>query len=78
MTVWAESALVADALATGLFVLGPEEGRAVAEQMSGVEAVFIKKSKSGRKVITTSGLRKRTRSLNRGVTGKLSVSLSGK
>ena len=76
VTVWAESALVADALATGLFVLGPKEGLAVAEQMSGVEAVIIKKSESGREVITTSGLCKRTRSLNRDATGKLTVSFS--
>jgi thiamine biosynthesis lipoprotein len=40
-TVIADTALDADALATGLFVMGPEEGIALAEQLSGVEALII-------------------------------------
>ncbi len=40
-TVWCQAALDADALATALFVMGPEEGLAFAEQTPGVEAVFL-------------------------------------
>jgi thiamine biosynthesis lipoprotein len=40
-TVIAENALEADALATGLFVMGPEEGVVLAEQLPGVEALVI-------------------------------------
>jgi FAD:protein FMN transferase len=39
MTVIAESALLADALATALFVLGPYEGVALADSISGLEAI---------------------------------------
>lgn len=63
VTVWAETALEADALSTALFVLGPVEGLALAEEMEGVEAVFIEKSTPGRKVSMTSGLSKRTHPL---------------
>jgi len=58
VTVWAESALAADALSTGLFVLGPRSGLELAEELEGVEAVFIAESTSGRKVYMTSGLSK--------------------
>jgi FAD:protein FMN transferase len=64
VTVWASSALTADALATALFVLGPKEGHALAEKMEGVEAAFIETSKSGVSVYLTSGLSNRTRSLH--------------
>jgi len=40
-TVIAETALEADALATGLFVMGPEAGIALAEQLAGVEALIV-------------------------------------
>jgi thiamine biosynthesis lipoprotein len=40
-TVIAERALDADALATGLFVMGPERGIALAERLSGIEALII-------------------------------------
>lgn len=76
VTVWAETALEADALSTALFVLGPVEGLALAEEMEGVEAVFIEKSKPGRKVSVTSGLSKRARSLTTSATGKPVMSLS--
>ena len=76
VTVWAETALEADALATAFFVLGPKEGLALAEEMEGVEAVFIEKSTPGRRVSVTSGLSKRTRLLGEDATGKLIVSLS--
>ena len=60
VTVWAESALAADALSTALFVLGPQDGLALAERMEGVEAVFIEQGKFGRKVSVTSGLSERS------------------
>jgi len=40
-TVIAPSAVEADALATGLFVMGPKEGLALAERLPGVEALLI-------------------------------------
>jgi len=40
-TVIAETTLDADALATGLFVMGPERGIALAEQLPEVEALLI-------------------------------------
>jgi thiamine biosynthesis lipoprotein len=41
VTVMAPTALEADALATGLFVLGPDEGTALVERLDGVEALFF-------------------------------------
>jgi thiamine biosynthesis lipoprotein len=41
VTVIARTAMDADALATGMFVLGPERGLALAERMEGVEALFF-------------------------------------
>jgi len=76
VTVWAKTALEADALSTAMFVLGPVEGLALAEEMEGVEAVFIEKSEPGRRVSVTSGLSKRARSLMTSATGKLVMSLS--
>jgi thiamine biosynthesis lipoprotein len=51
-TVIAENAVDADALATGLFVMGPSEGLALAERLPGVEALLIAPDLS---VHTTSG-----------------------
>lgn len=51
-TVIAESAVDADALATGLFVMGPSDGLALAERLPGVEALLIAPDLS---VHTTSG-----------------------
>jgi len=76
VTVWAKTALEADALSTAMFVLGPAEGLALAEQMEDVEAVFIEKSKPGRKVSVTSGLSKRTRSLMSRATRNSEMNLS--
>ena len=39
VTVIAESALMADTLATAIFILGPREGIALADSLSGVEAL---------------------------------------
>jgi len=51
-TVIAENAMDADALATGLFVMGPDEGLALAERLPKVEAMLIGPDLS---VHTTSG-----------------------
>ena len=73
VTVWAETALEADALSTALFVLGPQEALALAEEMEGVEAVFIEKSKPGLRVSLTSGLSHRVRLLEEGAMEKRTV-----
>lgn len=52
VTVFARSALLADAYATALFVLGPREGLAVAELTPQLEAVFF--TPTG-EVLTTAG-----------------------
>jgi thiamine biosynthesis lipoprotein len=41
VTVVAQTAMEADALATGLFVLGSDRGLALAEELEGVEALFF-------------------------------------
>ncbi len=41
VTVWAPTALQADALSTALFVLGPERGYEMACSLPGVEALFV-------------------------------------
>lgn len=41
VTILARTAAVADALATGVFVLGPAEGLLLVESMSGVEALIV-------------------------------------
>ncbi|MFT5290141.1 MAG: thiamine biosynthesis lipoprotein [Planctomycetota bacterium] len=68
-SVWCQAALDADALATAFFVMGPEEGLALAEQMPGVEAVFLvpvdsTRTNSPLDAHATSGLRGRTRALS--------------
>jgi len=52
ITVLARDATLADALATGLFVLGPVEGLEVAEGLEGVEALWLV---AGGAVVRTSG-----------------------
>ena len=59
VTVWSESATSADALSTALFVLGPAEGFALAEQLAGIEAVFLARSSAGLCAYVTAGLRAR-------------------
>jgi thiamine biosynthesis lipoprotein len=56
VTVLAHSATVADALATGLFVLGPERGMALVEADPKLEAIFVDDRLETR---VSSGLRKR-------------------
>ncbi|MBD3366827.1 MAG: FAD:protein FMN transferase [Candidatus Eisenbacteria bacterium] len=41
VTVWARSALDADALATAVFVMGPDDGLALAERLEHVEALIV-------------------------------------
>jgi thiamine biosynthesis lipoprotein len=41
VTIVAESAVVADGLSTGVFILGPEAGMALVERLPGVEAVIV-------------------------------------
>lgn len=52
VTVFSESSMQGDALATASFVLGPEEGKALIERLEGVEAVFIFKDRTA---VYTSG-----------------------
>jgi len=54
VTVVAPSACLSDALATGLFLLGPERGLGLVEELEGVEAVFA--YSSGESVAVSSGL----------------------
>jgi thiamine biosynthesis lipoprotein len=56
VSVFAHSALDADALATGLFALGPEQALAFAERIDGVEAVVIEHGPEGLRAHVTSGL----------------------
>jgi thiamine biosynthesis lipoprotein len=53
VTVLATSGLLADALSTGLFVLGAGEGLEVVEKLEGVEAVFVT---AEQRVVCSSGI----------------------
>jgi len=52
-TVAAKSAMSADALATAVFVLGPEAGLAILEDLPGVEGIVVD---SDGKIFASSGL----------------------
>jgi FAD:protein FMN transferase len=56
VTIIAEQAVVADALATGVFVMGPEEGMALVERLPNIEGVIVT---SHNDVLVSSGLRDR-------------------
>lgn len=58
VTVIAKDGVVADGLDTGIFVLGPEEGMALVERLSDVEAIIIDANGTMR---VSSGLRDRLR-----------------
>jgi thiamine biosynthesis lipoprotein len=58
VTVIGKEGTVADGLDTGIFVLGPERGMALVEQLSDVEAVIIDDQGN---VTVSSGLRSRLR-----------------
>ena len=53
VTIVSRDSLTADALSTGLFVFGLQKGMRVAEQIEGLEAVFVTKD---RRIHLTSGL----------------------
>lgn len=53
VTIVSNSALLADALSTGVFVLGPEQGMALVERLPGVEAVMVTANNA---VLVSSGL----------------------
>lgn len=57
VTVTAPTLAFADALATAIFVLGPENGRALAERVEGVEALIVAADGT---VTATSGLHRRS------------------
>jgi thiamine biosynthesis lipoprotein len=53
VTIVADKAVLADALSTGVFVLGPEKGMALIERLPGVEGVIVS---SENRVLVSSGL----------------------
>jgi thiamine biosynthesis lipoprotein len=53
VSIVAASAVVADGLATGVFVMGPEQGLALIERLPGVEGVIVT---AGNEVLVSSGL----------------------
>jgi thiamine biosynthesis lipoprotein len=56
VTVIAQDAVTADALATAIFVLGPSEGISLAERLPGIEAFVISKKDERLDVHKTSGI----------------------
>ena len=56
VTIVAASALQADWLSTGVFIMGPDEGMALVERLTGVEAVIVT---ADNEVKISSGLRGR-------------------
>lgn len=56
VTIVAGSALLADGLSTGVFIMGPEAGMALVERLTGVEAVIVT---SANEVLVSSGLQGR-------------------
>jgi FAD:protein FMN transferase len=56
VTILARSALTADWVSTGVFVMGPDAGLALVESLPGVEAVIVS---AGNEVLISSGLRHR-------------------
>jgi thiamine biosynthesis lipoprotein len=53
VTIVAPNAIVADALSTGVFIMGPESGMALVERLPGIEAVVVTKDNE---VLVSSGL----------------------
>jgi hypothetical protein len=71
LTVWAPTALRADCLSTGLYVLGPEAALAWAAERPGVEVLILRVARAGAsgagegvEVLATSGLEGRLRVLD--------------
>ncbi len=61
VTIVAQDATTADGLSTGVFVLGPEAGMALVEQLPGVEGVIVT---AENQVLVSSGLRGRLQLLS--------------
>ena len=57
VTVWSKSAMDADALATAVFVLGPEKGLALVERLSDTETLIFYEEDDGIEVVTSSGVK---------------------
>ena len=62
VTIVADSPTQADALSTGVFILGPADGMALVERLPGVEAVIVTATNE---VIVSSGLKERLVQLGR-------------
>jgi thiamine biosynthesis lipoprotein len=60
-TIWAQTAMDADILATAVFVLGPERGLELAEQWPEVEALIFTEGTDGLQSRATSGIQSRFR-----------------
>jgi thiamine biosynthesis lipoprotein len=56
VTIVADRAAVADALSTGVFVMGPSEGMALVERLPNVEGVIVTATND---VLVSSGLKDR-------------------
>jgi thiamine biosynthesis lipoprotein len=56
VTVVAASATIADALSTGIFIMGPDEGMRLVERLPDVEAIIVT---ADNQVLVSSGLRGR-------------------
>lgn len=61
VTVWTTSAMDADALATAVFVMGPEEGMALVEALQETEALLLLERDGALRWRASSGLRGRVR-----------------
>jgi thiamine biosynthesis lipoprotein len=61
VTIVARQAMLADALSTGVFVLGPEAGMALIEKLPEVEGVIVT---AGNAVLVSSGLTARLERLH--------------
>ena len=59
LTVWADDALAADCLSTGLYVLGPKAALDWAAKHEGIEILVLESSDGGLRVRATAGLKDR-------------------
>ena len=59
LTVWADDALAADCLSTGLYVLGPEKALEWAAEHDGIEVLVLETSDSGIKGRASTGFKGR-------------------
>jgi thiamine biosynthesis lipoprotein len=61
VTIVTDSALLADGLSTGAFILGPEEGMALIERLDKVEGIIVT---AANEVLISSGLKGRVEVLH--------------